>query len=158
MIDKRYLVDGKIAHKRITLDIRDRVLKRPDIEKLVDVPDVKSAFAGSSYEEKTDPKCWDREYLVKLSYAASPAGSFNPDYLFYLDEVAEYVTTKEKAKATRIKIAVIAGAIIVLVIIAGIVVYRYKLHKTDSIAAIAQQEDERIAAIAQQEEDKNDTK
>lgn len=115
-----YIVNGNVARDRIAMDIKYRKITRHTIEELCADPRIQASFIGSSYTEKKQKKEWNKEYLGRLSYAVV-GESFNRDYLLYLDEVAEYVS---KAKYRKI---IVAGIIVVLVIIAGVIVCTYVL-------------------------------
>ena len=114
-----YILNGEVARNKIALDVKYRKLIRADIERLVANPKIAAAFIGSAYTAKKAKKYWNESYLDELSYA-SIAASFNRDYLLYLDEVAEFVTN---SRAARKKI-IVAGAVVVIAVIAGIIVYR----------------------------------
>lgn len=118
MMDNEYIRNGEVARNRIALDIKYRKIKRYQIEQLLKDPIIVASFIGLDFKNKKPMKDWNKPYLDELSYAAI-AESFNEDYLFYLDEVADYIS-----KATFKKI-VIAGTIVVIVIIAGLVVYKH---------------------------------
>jgi len=111
-----YILNGVVSRNRIALDIKYRKLKRAEIELLVADPMISSAFIGSRFNAKKAKKYWNKSYLDELSYAAI-AESFNSDYLLYLDEVAEFVS---KAPFKKI---IVAGVIIALGILAGIIAY-----------------------------------
>lgn len=119
-MDNEYIRNGEVARNRIALDIKRRKLKRPQIEQLLADPKIAASFIGSSFNNKKPMKEWNKFYLDGLSYAAV-AESFNRDYLLYLDEVSEFVS-----KATFRK-KVVAGVIIVLVIVLGVIVLMYVL-------------------------------
>lgn len=117
-MDNNYIVNGKVARDKIASDIKDRKLDRNGIEELCNDPIVENAFWGSNYNDKRPKREWNKDYLSRLSYAVI-GESFNRDYLLYLDEVAEFVS-----KATFRKV-IVGGVTIMLVIIAGIIVYKY---------------------------------
>lgn len=121
-MNSEYIRNGRVARNRIAMDIKYRKLKRPEIEQLLADPMIADSIIGNSYSEKKPMKEWNKTYLDELSYTAI-AESFNRDYLLYLDEVADYIS-----KAT-FKRNVVAGVIIVLVIIAGVIVFQYELKK-----------------------------
>lgn len=118
---EEYILPDKVRCSKIASDIARRKLKREDIELLVKDPRVQKEFREENFTEKKLPQAWNKEYLEELALFATSGESFNRDYLLYLDEVAEYVS-----KAVFKKVAV-AGVIIVLVIIAGVLVYKYVL-------------------------------
>lgn len=116
-----YIVNGEVARDKIAMDIKYRKITRNTLEALCADPRIAAAFINSSFTEKRPKKEWNKEYLGRLSYVVV-GESFNRDYLLYLDEVADFVS-----KATFKKI-VVAGVIIVLVIIAGVIVFQYILR------------------------------
>lgn len=116
-----YIVNGKVIRNKIALDIRRRILSRPDIEKLVSDKRIQSAFLNETYNKKIPQKEWTKSYLNELTYVAI-AECFNRDYLLYLDEVADFVTK------ARFKKIILGTVIVVLVIIAGIIVLIYTIQ------------------------------
>lgn len=116
MNKERYIVDGNVKQSTIATDIIYRQLTGLDVEHIASDPIVKQAFFGKLEPLKRPKSEWNRDYLNYL-HCAVAAECFNREYLLYLDEVAEYVS---KAKFRKV---VIAGIVIVLVIIAGIIVY-----------------------------------
>ena len=118
-----YLANGSVNRAEIVAQIKNRKISRDKIEKLCEDPRIKAAFKGTDFPDKRPKRDWNKDYLQRLSFVPV-AGAFNRDYLLYLDEVAEYVS---KVKFQKIIIA--AGAVIVLVIIAGVVVYQYIYRK-----------------------------
>jgi hypothetical protein len=119
-MNSEYIVNGRVSRNKIAWDVKNRKLNRPAIERLLSDPMTSSAFIGSGFNNKRSKREWDKAYLEKLTYS-SVAECFNPEYLYYLDEVADFVS---KAKIKKIVIGVI---VIVLVIIAGVVVLSYVL-------------------------------
>ena len=117
-----YIIDGMVDRSKIAIDIKYRVISRPEIEQLVLDKRIQSAFLNKTYDKKISKKEWNKSYLNVLTCVAI-AECFNRDYLLYLDEVADFV---KKAKFKRI---IIGSVIVVLVIIAGVVVLIYKLKK-----------------------------
>ncbi|MDR1882976.1 MAG: hypothetical protein LBR26_09400 [Prevotella sp.] len=120
-MSNEYFVDGRVAVEKIVMDIKYRKLNRTGIERLVSDPVVRSAFIGTSYDNKKPKNEWNKSYLDKLSYVMVGKG-INPDYLFYLDEVAEYVSKARpfsKAKYSLIVLVVIAGIILFTCLLNG---------------------------------------
>lgn len=115
-----YIVNDKVARGEIAMDIIYRKLARDEIVNLCGNPQIKAAFFGTAFLDKRPKSEWNKEYLSLLSCAVV-AECFNRDYLLHLDEVADFVS-----KVTFKRIALI-GVITVLVIIAGVVVYKYVL-------------------------------
>ena len=120
MTDNEYIINGEVARDKIAMDIKYRKINRDTIEKLCADQRIKSAFIGSSFPDKWPKREWNKEYLGQLSYAVV-GESFNRDYLLHLNEVAEFVS-----KATCKKVITV-GVIIALLIIAGVIVYKYIL-------------------------------
>lgn len=117
MVDD-YITNGKVARDKIAMDIKYRKISRDEIEELCKDQRITASFIGSSYSDKRPKQEWNKEYLGRLSCAVV-GEAFNREYLLYLDEVAGFVS---KAKLKRV---IVNGAVMILVIIAGIVVYRY---------------------------------
>ena len=119
-MNNEYVVNGNVQRDKIAMDIKYRKLKGAEIKIICNDPKISGSFIGNVYKEKKPKQYWNKEYLDVLSCAVV-AESFNRDYLLHLDEVADFVS-----KATFKKI-IIAGVIIVLVIIAGVIVFQYVL-------------------------------
>ena len=116
----KYIKKGTIARAAIAMDVKTLKLNKDDIIALCKFKEVQEAFIGKTFENKKPKQLWNKEYLDTL-YWSVVAESFNLDYLLHLSEVAEFVS---KAKFKKI---MIAGVIVVLVIVAGVVVFRYIL-------------------------------
>lgn len=101
-----YIDDGKVARERIAMDVKYRKLKGKELEKIVNDPKIQSAFIGDKFSKKVDKKDWTKDYLERISCAVV-AESFNADYLFYLDEVAEYVEKRKVIILIGIAITVV---------------------------------------------------
>ena len=119
MVEK-YIRDGSIDRTAIAMDVKLRKLLPNEIRTLCSRKEIQDAFIGKTYEDKKPKQYWNKEYLDRL-YLAVVAESFNLDYLLYLSEVADFV-----AKA-KIKQIIVAGIIVVLVIVAGVVAFSYVL-------------------------------
>jgi hypothetical protein len=117
-----YIVNGKVARNRIALDIKYRKLNRISIERLISDPEIASTFFGGNFTKKTPKNEWNKSYLDELSYAAV-AQSFNPDYLFYLDEVAEFVNKPESKKPINAYVVLIIAIVIAISIAITIAVH-----------------------------------
>ncbi|MCL2192239.1 MAG: hypothetical protein FWB78_02445 [Treponema sp.] len=115
-MDNEYIVNGEVQSNKIAMDIKYRILKRHDIERLCRDTRISASFIGSGFNKKRPKQAWDKSYLDLLSYVAV-AESFNRDYLLYLDEVADFVTSKPK-----IGKLVIAIFLVFLVLVAGIAI------------------------------------
>ena len=126
MIDVlKYVNNGVVEREKIAMDIIYRVILKSDICELVKEPMIKNAFFGNGYKDKKSQSSWDRDYVDKLSYAVV-SEAFNEEYLFYLDEVAEYVSNKEKNSNSKFKMFIekhpfVSGLIGVVVV--GIVIF-----------------------------------
>lgn len=134
-----YIVDGEVAREKISMDIKRRKLDRAGIERLCLDPDIQAAFFGAGYNDRRPQGEWNKDYLDRLSYAVV-GECFNREYLLYLAEVAEYVskTTSQKGAGARSKVSesaskapckksIVAGIVVALVIIFGIVAYKCTL-------------------------------
>lgn len=118
-----YIVDGKANRGTIASAVRFRKLNRAEIVDLCSKSEVQKVFIGDTYTRKVvDKSKWDKMYLDTLHGAYSSC--FNRDYLLHLCDVADYLST---AKTKKI---IVAGIIIILVIIAGVVVCSYILKST----------------------------
>lgn len=117
---ERYTRNGVVDRAAIAKDVKMCKLTAAEIQDLCENKIVQDVFIGNSYANKQPKEKWNKNYLERLYYAVA-AESFNLDYLLYLNEVANFVA---KAKFKKV---VIAGVIIVLVIIAGVVVFSYIL-------------------------------
>lgn len=95
-----YIADGAVKRVRIAMDIKFRKIGTDDLSEIVDAPEIKAAFFGQGYNKKVSKDQWTEVYLDKLSCAVA-AECFNPEYLYYLNEVAEYVN-REKEKSRSI--------------------------------------------------------
>ena len=119
-MSNEYIVNGDVQRDKIAMDIKYRRLKGTDIESICNDQKINGSFIGSVFKDKKPKQYWNKAYLDLITCAVV-AESFNRDYLLHLDEVADFVS-----KATFKKV-VIAGVIIILVIIAGVIVLRYVL-------------------------------
>ena len=120
MFDEYFTSNGTVDRAKIAMHVKTRKLTRVEIEQLCADPCIQAGFKGTTFSDKRPKSEWNKNYLHLLSYVVV-AGPFNREYLLYLDEVAEYVS---KAKFKKV---VIAGVIVILVIIAGVIVYSYIL-------------------------------
>ena len=93
---KDYFDNGHISRMKVASDIKSRKLTKEDLEKMITEPEVKSVFIGNGFNNTVKKEEWTKEYLDKLSYMAI-GESFNKEYLFYLDEVAQYVNSKQNS-------------------------------------------------------------
>lgn len=117
MIDKHRYFDGnKIKRETIAMDIRYRRISHEDLMTIISDPKISADFYGNFYKDKIPKNQWDERYLEKLSYAVVSEG-FNKDYLLYLEEVANTVSTQKNN--TKI---VVYGVMLVVAIVALIVV------------------------------------
>lgn len=88
---RNYVINGRVEREKIAADIRDRVLDKSEIAELVSQPEIREAFIGDEYHKKVSMDGWSKAYLSRLPNAAA-AEAFNEDYLYYLADVAEYVS------------------------------------------------------------------
>lgn len=121
-----YIKDGKIKRSSIARSIADGKLSDSDLEMLINDTRISAGFIGDKLEDKKPQSEWNKDYLENLVYTAF-AGPFNADYLLHLYEVSQYVRNTKTSIAKMHKI-VIGAIIIVLVIVAGIIVFSFVLH------------------------------
>lgn len=134
-----YIIDGKVARQKISMDIKYRKLDRAGIERLCLDPAIQAAFFRAGYDDRRPQGEWNKDYLDRLSYAVA-SECFNREYLLYLAEVAEFVskTTPKKGTVVRSEVSesaskvpckksIVAGIVVALVIIFGIVAYKCTL-------------------------------
>lgn len=114
--------NGKVDREGMADDVKARIIKGPDIERIVSDKRIQAGFINGTFK-RAAKKEWDKDYLDKLSYTAI-SECFNMDYLLYLDEVADFVS---KARFKKVDLR---KAILVLVIIAGVVVLIYWVKKS----------------------------
>lgn len=106
MIDpQKYIKNGRVDRAKIVSDIQCRNISLKELQRLIQDPMVSSGFFGDGYQGQVPKEQWTEQYLSQLTCAAI-ADCFNPEYLYYLNEVAEYVNSvRGKIKSIRIKIA-----------------------------------------------------
>ena len=121
-----YIKDGKIKRSSIARSIADGKLSSYDLEVLINDPRISAGFIGNVFDDKKPRSEWNKDYLENLVYTAF-AGPFNADYLLHLYEVSQFVRNGKNGNAEIRKI-VIGATIIILVIIAGIIVFSFVLH------------------------------
>lgn len=125
----RYMIDGKIERGKIAMDIKYGKIKRSDIDILISDHDVQNEFFGRGFSNKKPKTEWNKDYLNILSYAVV-ADAFNPEYLYYLSEVAEYVNKIEnnniKRKNRNKKLIIGASVLIVGIAVIGMIVIKLK--------------------------------
>lgn len=116
MLDmKKYIKEGRVEREQIAMDIKYRTITKDDLDTLVSNKEIRGAFIGKSFSNKKPKSEWNREYLDELSYAVVAEG-FNAEYLYYLNEVAEYVSSKKNNKKIIVG-AVIAGVTVAVLLI-----------------------------------------
>ena len=115
-----YFDDGHISRMKVASDIKSRKLTREDLEKMITEPEVKSVFIGNGFNNTVKKEEWTKEYLEKLSHMAR-GESCNKEYLFYLDEVAQYVNSKKNSNIVLVIVLVVATLVAV-----GKAVYDFK--------------------------------
>ncbi|MEH7009216.1 hypothetical protein V7087_00095 [Neobacillus niacini] len=118
-----YIINGEVARDKIAMDIKYRKLQNSDIKQLVKDSNIKAAFIGTNYNEKKPKHEWNKEYLDMLSYAVV-AESFNPDYLLYLDEVANHV--EKRIKQNKLIIGGFAFFLIAFIIVGVVYLFTMK--------------------------------
>lgn len=122
MIDiSRYIVDGSVKRDRIVSDIKRGRISQNDIIELNQHKEIKAAYFGNTNLEKIDKNLWNERYLDELSLA-SVSETFCLEYLLYLNDVAQYVMSKDKKKERDNKIfrGVLVGALVILLIILSV--------------------------------------
>lgn len=110
----KYLSDGAVKREKIAMDIKYREIGTDELNVIVNDPDVKAAFFGHGFQNKIPMDRWTEKYLDELSCAVV-AECFNTDYLYYLNEVAEYVN-KKKGNSK-----LIIGAVVLVVAVAALI-------------------------------------
>jgi hypothetical protein len=116
-MNNEYVINGEVQRDRIALDIKYRRIGGAEIESLCNNLQINSSFIGSVYNDKKPKQYWSKKYL-DLLLCAVVAESFNRDYLLYLDEVADFVSKAKYKKVIK------CGVVIILVIIAGMAVFK----------------------------------
>ena len=130
MFDKnRYMIDGKIERGKIAMAIKRGKIQKNDIDILISDNDVQKEFFGRGFSNKKPKTEWNKKYLNILSYDVV-AEAFNPEYLYYLNEVAEYVNKIEndniKRKNRNKKLIIGASVLIVGIAVIGMIVIKLK--------------------------------
>lgn len=115
-----YFDDGHISRIKVASDVKSRKLTKEDLDNMITEPAVKSVFIGNQFNNKVEKEKWTKEYLEKLSNMAI-GESFNKEYLFYLDEVAQYVNSKKNSNIVLVIVLVVATLVAV-----GKAVYDFK--------------------------------
>lgn len=117
MLDiKKYIVNGRVEREKIAMDIKYLTITKNDLDILISNKEIREAFVGNEFSDKIPKSKWDKEYLDKLSYAVVAEG-FNAEYLYYLNEVAEYVNKKRGNSKLIIGSTIVVVFIIILVLI-----------------------------------------
>lgn len=130
MIDKKKYIDGdRVARSKIAMDIKRCKIRKSDLDILIADYDIQKAFFGHGFSDRKKESEWNKEYLDTLSYAVV-AEAFNPEYLYYLCEVAEYVNKIEndniKRKNRNKKLIIGASVLIVGIAVIGMIVIKLK--------------------------------
>ena len=111
------------------MDIKYGKIQRNDIDILISDNDVQDEFFGRGFSDKKPQTEWNREYLNILSHAVV-AEAFNPEYLYYLSDVAEYVNKMEddkiKRKNRNKKLIIGTSVAIIGIIVIGMIVIKLK--------------------------------
>lgn len=126
MLDDRYMRNGAVARDVIAIDIMSRRLTGSELERIADEPVVQKAFFGTLGPIKRPKREWTPDYLDRLCGAVA-GECFNREYLLHLDQVADHVS---KAKFQKI---ILTGVVIILVFIAGFLVFLYTLGSADAL-------------------------
>lgn len=113
---QKYIEDGTVIRTKIAMDINYRDIDSEDLPSVVNNSVVKAGFFGDGYNERVPKEQWTEKYLDELS-CASVGECFNPEYLYYLNEVAEYVRGKKKKVSSKL----FMGAIVVAVAVVALV-------------------------------------
>ncbi len=96
-MNDRYIKNNKPIRAQIVQDIISRTLKKSDLETLLKNDIIKENLSFGPFLEKKDKTEWTRDYLEGLFYHTGTK-YFSKDFLFYLEEVAEYVVNTEPQK------------------------------------------------------------
>ena len=113
----KYIENDKPIRARIVQDIIKSRLKGSDLETIMENDIIKAHLSTEPFLEKKDKSAWTREYLEDLFYPSGPK-YFSREFLLYLNEVAEYVTSKEPQKRkTRFDYKYIFIGIIIFILI-----------------------------------------
>lgn len=110
----KYLSDGAVKREKIAMDIKYRVIGTKELNMLVNNPDIKSAFFGHGFQDKIPKDRWTEKYLDELSCAVA-AECFNAEYLYYLNEVSEYMNRKKG------NFKLIIGAVVLVAAVAALI-------------------------------------
>lgn len=118
---QKYIENGTVQQTKIASDIKYRDINSEDLSAIVNNPIIKASFFGEGYKNKLPEEQWTKQYLDELACAAI-ADCFNAEYLYHLDEVAEYVNRKKEKMnhSFIIGAAIVAAAAAVLLIIISI--------------------------------------
>lgn len=114
---QRYIEDGTVQRTKIAIGIKYRDIGTEELRALVNDPVVKASFFEEGYDKKIPKKQWTERYLDELPFAAV-ADCFNEEYLYYLNDVAEYVQGKKRRKK-NCRLAL--GAAVLVVVLAALV-------------------------------------
>lgn len=120
-----FIKDGKVNRTGVAQSIADGEISASELEELISDPRISAGFIGDRFNDKKPQSEWNKDYLQKLVYTAF-AGPFNEDYLRYLYEVSQFV--RNVNGNVQIRKIVVGAVIVVLVIVAGIVVFSFVLH------------------------------
>lgn len=114
MNKQRYFDGEKVKREAISMDIRYGKLSHEELLELISDPSISAEFYGNGYNDKLPKEQWDDKYLEKLSYAVV-SEAFNKDYLLYLEEVANSISSNKNNSKIIIGGIVLAVAVVVLV-------------------------------------------
>lgn len=123
MVDKKaYIVNGRVEREKIAMDIKRLILSKSDLMEILSWKEVQDVFIGDHFSDRVPRSEWNEKYLDRL-LCAVVAEAFNPEYLYYLNEVAEYVNARNK-KDGNVKLVVGVAVIAVAVVVLAVVVIK----------------------------------
>lgn len=113
----KYFDGNKVIKEKVAMDIKYRELDKNGIDRLLAIPGVESSFVGTVYKKKIPSEQWNESYLDSLSYSAVTE-CFNKDYLYYLNQVAEFIAeNKRKKKNVWLCIGIIGFALLLALLL-----------------------------------------
>lgn len=89
-----YIEKDQVKRTKIARDISSGKINKNDLEKIKSNRQIRRAYIGRSFSKKLPQKEWNESYLETLTYSPI-AEAFNDEYLDHLNEVAEYVHSRE---------------------------------------------------------------
>lgn len=152
MVDmNRYIVDGVVKRDRIVADIKRCKIGKNEILELNKDSRITEAYFGIGEVEKKNKEIWNSSYLDELSLVAV-SEMFSMEYLLYLSEVANYISSEnvKKEKHSKILKGVIIVAIVIVLLICAILFVTSKAKKGTgqlSVSSIALAENTYLCLI-----------